>query len=587
VLKFVLETHNSTQDAYMDYRSGSHFRRNSLFAEEEFSLQLAFYYDDFEIANPLGTSKGVFKLSGFYWTIANMPLHMKSSINNIQLAVLCRTKVMQHFGIEKVLAQFLQDVSDLECNGVYVESLGASIRGTVSWVCADNLAAHMLFGMSQSFGPSVVRFCRYCLATNKAALQNPHFNDKKFALRTPSNYSYHLHQVHEGTADFSTYGIRNDCVLHKYLKHFHATSGFPPDISHDLLEGIVPFEIALCIGHFIEKKYFKDVQQMNDILSSFHYLYTDSVNKPQSIPCNAVTRSSIGGNATENRTLLRLFPLIFGSYVPCSDDCWELLLLLKDIVEIAFASALHENDLCYFRNKIDCHNSLFFSLFDGISLKPKHHFIHHYPELIRQYGPLSHCSTMRFESKHAFFKQVVRDCKNFKNIPKMLAARHQLLQCYLSESGALFSHGLSSVSKGDYVPRSFFPHFQFLLQARFPHIQMFTRLQHVTVNGTEYAPGLYVIDSFFCGLTQFCKIECIVGCGEDLLLLCVHQSCHYAEHLRSFVVEDTSDYHIHSVTELVDYYPLPGYVVKSCATTGCEWETFVTMKHYVSWKLLG
>jgi len=593
VLKFVLETRKPVQEKYVNYQSGNHFKENVLFAEEEFSLQIAFYFDEFEIANPLGTSKGVYKLSAFYWTIANMPLHVKASVNNIQLAVLCRSKFVQHFGLDKVLGQFLQHMSDLECSGVYVDSLGANIRGTISCVCADNLAAHMLFGMSQSFGPSVVRFCRFCLATNKSALQNANTRSCKFPIRTPSNYSYHLQQVDEGIADVSTYGIRHDSIFHKFLSHFHATTGFPPDVSHDLLEGIVPFEVALCIGHFIEKRYFKDVQEINSILHQFHYMYTDAVNKPQSIPCNAVRRSSVGGNATENRTLVRLFPIIFGNYVPSNDLCWELMLLLKDIVEIAFAPALHESDLSYFQSKIDCHISLFSDVFPEVSLKPKHHFVGHYAELTKQYGPLSHFSTMRFESKHAFFKQVVRHCKNFKNIPKMLAARHQLLQCYLTASGILFSHGLSSVSKGDYVSSSHFRHFQTLLQTRFPHLSMFTRLQHATLNGTEYARGLYVIDGFCCGLPQFCKIECVVGCGEDLLLLCVHQSCHYTEHFRSYIVEDTSEYHLHSVNEITDYYPLPGYVINSRNSKVIEsrsaavhaWQTLVTMKHYVSWKL--
>ena len=122
---------------------------------------------------------------------------------------------------------------------------------------------------------------------------------------------------------------------------------------------------------------------------------------------------------------------------------------------------------------------------------------------------------------------------------------------------------------------------------------MFNRLQHATVNGTEYACGLYVVDGFRWGLPQFCKKKCVVGFGEDLLLLCVHQNCNYTEHLRSYIVEDTCEYHVHSVSEIANYYPLPGYVVKSenskliesCSASFHEWQTLVTMKHYVSWKL--
>ena len=262
-------------------------------------------------------------------------------------------------GVGKVLQKFLEDVRDLETVGVYVDALGAHLQGSISFVAADNLAAHMLFGMAQSFGPNVVRFCRYCVSTNSKALKEKRHDFSEWENRTPVNYAYHLQQIDYGLADGSTYGIRSDCVLHKCLHYFHATKGFPPDISHDLLEGIVQFELALCFEHFIEKKFLKDIKEINHILTTFCYLYTDAANKPQPLAASAVTRQSIGGNATENRTLLRLFPLIFGSYVPSDDLYWALILCLKEIVEFAFASSMHQSDISYFESKIYDHNALF------------------------------------------------------------------------------------------------------------------------------------------------------------------------------------------------------------------------------------
>ena len=36
----------------------------------------------------------------------------------------------------------------------------------------------------------------------------------------------------------SRYGVKHDCPLNK-LSAFHSTSGFPPDLLHDLYEGIL------------------------------------------------------------------------------------------------------------------------------------------------------------------------------------------------------------------------------------------------------------------------------------------------------------------------------------------------------------
>lgn len=38
-------------------------------------------------------------------------------------------------------------------------------------------------------------------------------------------------------------GVKSSCIRSENLKHFHVVDGFPPDILHDLLEGIVPFEL--------------------------------------------------------------------------------------------------------------------------------------------------------------------------------------------------------------------------------------------------------------------------------------------------------------------------------------------------------
>lgn len=54
------------------------------------------------------------------------------------------------------------DLVSLEQYGVYVEQLGASVKGTVLFVAADNLAAHSLAGFPESF--TIKKICRVCMA---------------------------------------------------------------------------------------------------------------------------------------------------------------------------------------------------------------------------------------------------------------------------------------------------------------------------------------------------------------------------------------------------------------------------------------
>lgn len=98
----------------------------------------------------------------------------------------------------------------------------------------------------------------------------------------------------------------------------------PPDVLHDLLEGIAPVELALCLDILIKKKYFS-LEELNRIIKQFPYKWKDRTNCPQGIPLAFASRKTIGGNAHENWCLLRLLPLMIGPKVQEEEQAWQLL----------------------------------------------------------------------------------------------------------------------------------------------------------------------------------------------------------------------------------------------------------------------
>lgn len=64
------------------------------------------------------------------------------------------------------------------------------------------------------------------------------------------------------------------CPISDRLSHLHATSGYPPDALHDLLEGILPVEISLCLDVLIRKKYIS-LQEFNHSICCFPYKWRD------------------------------------------------------------------------------------------------------------------------------------------------------------------------------------------------------------------------------------------------------------------------------------------------------------------------
>lgn len=81
-----------------------------------------------------------------YWALANIPAKFRSALHTIQLDVLCNSNDLRHFGYSRILEPLLNDLKTLEREGVYIESLGDCVRGSVFAVVADNIAAHGLAG---------------------------------------------------------------------------------------------------------------------------------------------------------------------------------------------------------------------------------------------------------------------------------------------------------------------------------------------------------------------------------------------------------------------------------------------------------
>lgn len=73
------------------------------------------------------------------------------------------------------------------------------------------------------------------------------------------------------------------------------------------------------------------------MIKQFPCKWKDRTNCSQAIPPTFVSCKNIGGNATENGCLLRLLPLMTGSKVPLEQEAWQLLMTLKDVVELVMS----------------------------------------------------------------------------------------------------------------------------------------------------------------------------------------------------------------------------------------------------------
>lgn len=212
------------------------------------------YVDDFEVCNPSGTSRKKHKITAVYWVLGDIPATLRSTLSSVFLAILCRADDVKRYGYPKVPEPLLRDLKILEgFVGIVVPSLDKNFKGTAFCVVADNLGAHSIGGFAESFSAS--HYCRFCTAEH-SQIQSHGVNTGIFPLRTKHDHNLHVEKALNNSTQGYCFGVKSQCAISDRLSFFHAISGYPPDVMNDLLEGIVPLELALCLNNLIKNKFF-------------------------------------------------------------------------------------------------------------------------------------------------------------------------------------------------------------------------------------------------------------------------------------------------------------------------------------------
>lgn len=459
----------------------------------------------------------------------------------------------------------IEDIKCLETTGIFVQKLGYNVKGTILFVSADNLAAHSLGGLQESF--NVEKFCRFCLASRED-IQTRDVRSGNFVLRSPESFDEAVNVLKQSDLA-SVDGVKRDCPLNS-LAGFHTCTGFPPDFLHDVLEGIVPVELSLCLADLISKNYLT-LEELNGEIQCFPFKFSDKTNCPQKIPSTFRKTGTVGGNGHENWSLLRFLPFLIGHRVPEGDQTWEVILELKDLVELLATPSYTEDSLCYLQSKISDHRHLLLTVFPNYKLRPKHHFIEHYPCLIQRFGPLIEFWTIRFEAKHSFFKKVVRDANNFKNILLTLGSRHQLMLAYYLEMPSIFKPEIETGKVTDVCLGVLDGSLVQAVLNKFSDVGTVGLTPNVYLNGTQYSKGMILSVGSTSGLPDFGRILeiCIVLAGRVCFFIEPFVT-YYVEHLRSYhlVKKSPAECLLVNPEDLNDYMPLVSYLVQDrlCVT---------------------
>lgn len=171
---------------------------------EPSSVGLVLYQDAFEVVNPLGSGKKKHKVLAVYSTLTDILPHNRSTINQMQLVLLCREQDFKYFGMNKVFEPLVKDLKVLEEKGIVIND-GSVVKGTLVAISGDNLGSHSIGGFLENFSRAN-NFCRYCEVDRDTFMREPHLCG---TTRTAQSYQSNLQDLKTSDTN-SVCGIKSD-----------------------------------------------------------------------------------------------------------------------------------------------------------------------------------------------------------------------------------------------------------------------------------------------------------------------------------------------------------------------------------------
>lgn len=262
-----------------------------------------------------------------------------------------------------MFGSLLKDLKDLELNGVSLPD-GQVCKGTLCAIAGDNLGSHNIGGFTENFSKSS-HFCRYCEIDRQTFLADPL---AKGPDPTPQTFQKHVEALSCNVE--ASNGVKFDSIFNERT-YFHVCQpGLPPCLGHDLFEAIVSTDLGLYINYLVSKEKLFRYVELNLCINQFKYLGSDAKNKPCEVNLGA---GKLSGYAAQNWCFLRMLPLLIGDKIksPGESEVWQLILQLREIVELDCAPSISTGQVVYLRVLIEENLIIRKQIFEDHPLKPK------------------------------------------------------------------------------------------------------------------------------------------------------------------------------------------------------------------------
>ena len=393
-----------------DIKDGSNYKSKDFFIQNHGALSLLFYSDAIELKNPLGSAKGSYKVVQVFYTLADIPKSQRSQVDRLQLVMVFREKLLKKYSQNIIFSRLVKDLKELQVGIRVFTPNESTVKIGLLLHSADNLEAHQIGGFSGSFSSkSICRFC-HCQYEDLDHHIHDYDSDEAHSRWSITEYDMITETFMEETFDDcelsgtlgtdedeedvdldlssddqegndleqERWGVKSKCPFN-VLEPFHCVTSLPPDLMHDLFEGVVAEDLYSVIKTLSVMGWFQ-LEQYNSKLCNFGWISYEERDKPEKLP-TASKSKKLKGKAISLWTHLRNFPLIIESFITDREDLvLNLGLRLHEVCERCTA---HE----FFSYEIDLLDESIVAYLDHRKQvrgmwpdifgrpKPKHHFL--------------------------------------------------------------------------------------------------------------------------------------------------------------------------------------------------------------------
>ncbi len=556
----ILNDHVRQDGLLGDIVDGLAYKMHPVFGMDRNALTMIFYSDEFKVTSPMRSYSKNYKLTSTYMILANLAPDVRNRIHGIQLVNLCRSKFVKEYGLAAVMEKCVTDVEELVQKGFTCPRNGEMIHlnADILVMTGDNASQNSFGGFMEGF--QAWRTCRICIVTLPELKQG-----RLGARRNRVQHDLQVAEVEQTPAAATGYGVKGRSCF-SGISHWHPALHLPSDESHDIFEGVGKNTLQAVIQYCVQRR-FLTYGDINAAMKNFEFKDTDKNDKPQE-----VTPGGLHLTMSQCKCLLRLLPLMIGTFIPAGDNHWDVLIKLAQIVELVCAPLLHPGQVDFMGDLIDEFNTTCRQVLGGNDT-PKDHFLLHYKQQFFEFGPLRHISTLKMEEKHNWFMDAFKLNKCTKNPTKSLGFRHQFYQLAQSRRDNLYESSVRLTFAKKKLAEEIGGDIGNLIRASFPN-SVISMGQSVVVHCTAYAKGSAILlgqtgeTLSFEEITHGLDID-----GEAYIATLKLETLSYEKHFNCYCVRRTAVVDLHKICDLVDRFPLGIYQVPGRNCSG------IVLKH--------